>query len=183
MAKSRFSIWQPYYPWKGFDNIFDKWKEKSMINGTISTSQLSISLFSAVTYSLPLRMVSTYLNWDVMLKDRLKMTLRTFYGHHHELVDPFNMSLFKLTRDTLTTCGLSLRRLIFQLPNVTYSRLRLFCLVWTRIGPFQLMSAKGGGWSFLRCVTFIHLRGCNSGSLQRSKQLHLRGYKNAYFRS
>ena len=30
-------------------------------------------------------------------KDRLKMTLRKFYGHHHQLVEPYDVSLSKLT--------------------------------------------------------------------------------------
>ena len=37
-------------------------------------------------------------------EDRLKMTLRKFYGHHHELVYPYDVSLFKLTKDIFTTC-------------------------------------------------------------------------------
>lgn len=37
-------------------------------------------------------------------EDRLKMTLRKFYGHHHELVDPYDVSLSKLTKDIFTTC-------------------------------------------------------------------------------
>ena len=30
-------------------------------------------------------------------EERLKITLRKFYGHHHELVDPCDVSVFKLT--------------------------------------------------------------------------------------
>ena len=40
----------------------DDFTQKSILNGTISTFQLSISHFSAVTYPLSLRMVFTYLN-------------------------------------------------------------------------------------------------------------------------
>ena len=36
-------------------------------------------------------------------EDRLKLTLRKFYGHHHELVDPYDVSLIKLAKDIFTT--------------------------------------------------------------------------------
>ena len=36
-------------------------------------------------------------------EDRLKLTLRKFYGHHHDLVDPYDVSLTKLAKDIFTT--------------------------------------------------------------------------------
>ena len=36
--------------------------------------------------------------------DKFKMTLRKFYGHLHELVDPYDVSLSKVNKDIFTTC-------------------------------------------------------------------------------
>ena len=36
-------------------------------------------------------------------EDRLKLTLRKFYGHRHQLVDPYDVSLTKLAKDIFTT--------------------------------------------------------------------------------
>ena len=37
-------------------------------------------------------------------EDRLKLTFRKFYGHHHQLVDPYDVSLTKLAKDIFTAC-------------------------------------------------------------------------------
>ena len=58
----------------------DDFTRKSIINGTISTSQLSISHFSTVTYTLPLRIVFTYLSWY--------SCIFTQYGRHIQKCAP-----------------------------------------------------------------------------------------------